>query len=84
VPELISSSAINLASLTGIAKPIPVLVLCEEELPEESSEAMAELMASSWPPALIRAPPLLPRLIAALVYIVLETTGRRSAGWAGG
>jgi hypothetical protein len=66
-----------------IAKPTPMVALCEEELPEESSEAMAELMPSSWPLALTRAPQLLPRLIAALVYIVLETTGRRSAGWTG-
>ena len=36
---------------------------------------MAELTPISWPPALTRAPPLLPGLMAALVWIALVTTG---------
>src|SRR5450759_4234764 len=46
-----------------------------DELPEDPSEAMAELIPISWPLALTRAPPLLPGLIAALVWIALVTTG---------
>lgn len=53
-----SCSAIELASLTGIAKPMPMLPDWPEDDP---SEAMEELMPMSWPPAaLIAAPPLLP------------------------
>src|SRR5580765_1864562 len=67
-----SWSAIALASRTGMAKPIPMLPAWP--LPWDS-EAMAELMPTSWPEALTRAPPLLPGLIAALVWIALVTTG---------
>src|ERR1035437_4993001 len=43
---------------------------------------IAELIPISWPLALTRAPPLLPGLIAALVWIALVTTG--SEDWAVG
>src|SRR5664279_3073206 len=46
-----------------------------DEPSEDPREAMAELIPISWPLALTRAPPLLPGLIAALVWIALVTTG---------
>ena len=62
----------DLASLTGIAKPMPML---PDGLPgDPPSEAMAELMPMSWPLASTRAPPLLPGLMAAEVWIALVTT----------
>src|ERR1039457_4530028 len=76
-----SWAAIDLASLTGIAKPIPMLPLWEDEPVEDPSEAMAELIPTSWPAGLTRAPPLLPGLIAALVWIALVTTGSVVGAW---
>src|SRR6478609_6297037 len=64
----------EVTSLTGMAKPMPMLPLCEP-VPEEPTEAIEELMPTSWPLALTSAPPLLPGLIAALVWIALVTTG---------
>src|SRR6188472_2738783 len=67
-----SCLAIEVASLTGIAKPMPMLPDWPPD--DEPSEAMAELMPMSWPLALTRAPPLLPGLIIAEVWIALVTT----------
>ena len=53
---------------------MPMLPL-SSPLPEEPTEAIEELMPTSWPLALTSAPPLLPGLIAALVWIALVTTG---------
>src|SRR5450631_4862694 len=75
LPEAISCSAIGLASSTGIAKPMPMLPLWSDEPRDEPREAMAELIPISWPLALTRAPPLLPGLIAALVWMAFVTTG---------
>ena len=52
-----------------------MLPLWEDELSEDPREAMAEVIPISWPLALTRAPPLLPGLIAALIWIALVTTG---------
>src|SRR5450631_3468855 len=54
---------------------MPMFPLWEDDPAEDPREAMAELIPISWPLALTRAPPLLPGLIAALVWIALVTTG---------
>ena len=80
MPLSISCVAIDLASLTGIANPMPMLPHCEPA--DEPREAIEELMPTSWPLALTSAPPLLPGLMAAEVWIALVTTGSDCA-WPG-
>src|SRR6476646_9121978 len=74
----------DFASLTGIAKPMPMLPLW---LPLElcPSEAIELLMPMSSPLPLTSAPPELPGLIAADVWMALVTTSSPDdCCWAGG
>lgn len=68
-----SWSAIDLASLTGMAKPMPMLPPCP--LPPPPSWAIELLMPMSRPSASTRAPPEFPGLIAAEVWMAFVTTG---------
>ena len=72
LPVLINSSAMRLAWSTGIAKPSPIepLWASGESAPRV---AIAELTPTSWPLMLTSAPPELPGLIAASVWIASST-----------
>ena len=73
MPDAISWSAIDLASLIGIEKPSPMLPDCEPA-PVEPSEAIEDGMPMTRPVSSTSAPPLLPGLTAASVWIALVTT----------
>jgi len=72
-PVVISSCAIRWAWSMGMAKPSPIdpdWVPAELAVPRE---AIAELMPISWPLRFTRAPPELPGLIAASVWMASST-----------
>ena len=78
LPVRMISSATDLASSIGIAKPTPMLPPCSPPNgPPPPSVAMAELMPTTSPRALTSAPPELPGLMAASVWIALNS-GLRS------
>src|SRR4051794_34207195 len=64
------SCATREASLMGIEKPTPIFPDWVEE-DDESAEAMATLTPMTWPFVLTRAPPELPGLMAASVWMTL-------------
>src|SRR5665647_1637019 len=71
-PSVISSSAIRLARLEGMAKPRPI----EPALPPPWLRlAMEDVIPMTRPEASNSGPPLLPGLIAASTWMALVTTG---------
>src|SRR5918994_1173505 len=68
-----SWSAMSLASSFGIANPTPMLPLYEPAPAPPASEAMAVLMPMTSPSALMSAPPELPGLMAASVWMASMT-----------
>src|SRR5664280_766417 len=67
-----SCLVMDTASFDGIAKPMPMLPLDPDD--EPPSWAIEELIPMSWPLALTSAPPELPGLMAADVWMALVTT----------
>ena len=80
-PVSMISCAIRLAVLLGIAKPTPMLPLCDcDPAPPEATVAIAVLMPMTSPAPLTSAPPELPGLIAASVCSASITVASSCVG----